>query len=60
MVILDIEKQKMNCILISNEDELYPSIQRRNILFYICCNLSFADLLQLVETTVSKPVGDKF
>ena len=60
MVILDIEKQKMNCILISNEDELYTSIQMRSILFYICCNLSFADLSQLVETTVSKPVDDKF
>ena len=25
-----------------------------------CCNLSFADLLQLVETTCDKPVDDKF
>ena len=24
-----------------------------------CCNLSFADLLQLVETTCSKPVDNK-
>ena len=25
-----------------------------------CCNLVFADLLQLVETTCSKPVNNKF
>ena len=25
-----------------------------------CCNLSFADLLQLVETTCIKPVDNKF
>ena len=51
MVILDIEKQKMNCILISKGEIFYSTI---------CCNLSFANLLQLVETTVSKPVDDKF
>ena len=25
-----------------------------------CCNLSFADLLQLVESTCSKPVDNQF
>ena len=31
-----------------------------NKIMQACCNLSFADLLQLMEKTCSKPVDNKF